>query len=196
MKQPQWFTVSGPSGSGKSSLLRRLREHFPLAQPLVRITTRKRKPGDDPDEYWYVSEERFHEFNKIGLLASAIKHHDFWHAAEAKDIVRACEPGVLRIADISVAALEQVHQFLWRERLEPNVRSVYLDLTSEVEIRRRITQRKTGETEAQIQLRIDECRLWGDYAHSSFLPLRIIDAMLPEERVFDEAIAHFTAPTA
>ena len=54
------YVISGPSGSGKSSLANRALEEIPNLRFSVSHTTRKPRSGEqDAKEYFFVSEEKF-----------------------------------------------------------------------------------------------------------------------------------------
>jgi guanylate kinase len=54
------FVVTGPSGAGKGTLIRALRERVPELELSVSATTRLRRPGEeDGVHYWFLPEVEF-----------------------------------------------------------------------------------------------------------------------------------------
>jgi guanylate kinase len=54
------LVVTGPSGVGKGTLIRALRERFPGLELSVSATTRPQRPGEvDGRDYWFLSPEEF-----------------------------------------------------------------------------------------------------------------------------------------
>jgi guanylate kinase len=54
------FVVTGPSGAGKGTLIRRLLERVPDLELAVSATTREQRAGEtDGVEYWFVSDVEF-----------------------------------------------------------------------------------------------------------------------------------------
>jgi guanylate kinase len=54
------FVVTGPSGAGKGTLIKRLVDRIPDLEVAVSATTRAQRPGEDNGrEYWFLSEEEF-----------------------------------------------------------------------------------------------------------------------------------------
>jgi guanylate kinase len=52
--------ITGPSGAGKGTLIRRLIEGVPSLALAVSATTRPQRPGEEHGrEYWFLSEEEF-----------------------------------------------------------------------------------------------------------------------------------------
>jgi len=64
------LVLSSPSGAGKTTLARRLldlEEH--RLKMSVSVTTRAPRPGEvDGQDYWFVSQEKFHELREGGRL--------------------------------------------------------------------------------------------------------------------------------
>jgi guanylate kinase len=54
------FVITGPSGAGKGTLIRRLLERQPELEVAVSATTRPQRPGEENGrEYWFLSEQEF-----------------------------------------------------------------------------------------------------------------------------------------
>ena len=54
------FVVTGPSGAGKGTLIKRLLERQPELEVAISATTRPQRPGEQSGrEYWFLSEEEF-----------------------------------------------------------------------------------------------------------------------------------------
>jgi guanylate kinase len=54
------FVVTGPSGAGKGTLIKRLVDRIPDLEVAVSATTRAQRPGEENGrEYWFLSEEEF-----------------------------------------------------------------------------------------------------------------------------------------
>jgi guanylate kinase len=54
------LVVTGPSGVGKGTLIRALRERFPGLELSISATTRSERPGEvDGRDYWFLSPEEF-----------------------------------------------------------------------------------------------------------------------------------------
>jgi guanylate kinase len=57
---PTVLVVTGPSGAGKGTLIRKLVERLPAIEATVSATTRARRRGEeDGREYWFLSDEEF-----------------------------------------------------------------------------------------------------------------------------------------
>jgi guanylate kinase len=59
-KQLPVFLITGQSGAGKGTLIKRLLESFPQLELAVSATTRARRPGEvDGVHYYFISDEEF-----------------------------------------------------------------------------------------------------------------------------------------
>ncbi|XP_067001664.2 guanylate kinase isoform X2 [Anabrus simplex] len=104
------IVVCGPSGSGKSSLLRRLFDEFPDKFGFsVSHTTRKPRPGEeDGKHYHFTTKEAMEEAIKKGeFLESAIFSDNIYGTSKAAvEAVR--QSGKVCVLDIEVQGVEQV----------------------------------------------------------------------------------------
>jgi guanylate kinase len=69
--------ITGPSGAGKGTLIKRLLDRLPELEVAVSATTRPQRPGEvDGREYWFLSEDEFlrriEAGARYGTLASEI----------------------------------------------------------------------------------------------------------------------------
>jgi guanylate kinase len=57
---PTVLVVTGPSGAGKGTLIRKLVDRLPAIEATVSATTRARRRGEeDGREYWFLSDDEF-----------------------------------------------------------------------------------------------------------------------------------------
>ncbi|MDB5237747.1 MAG: guanylate kinase [Candidatus Kaiserbacteria bacterium] len=62
--------IAGPSGSGKNTLIRKLKERYPRIDTLVTATTRMVRPGEEEGrDYFFMPIERFDEETARGNIA-------------------------------------------------------------------------------------------------------------------------------
>jgi len=74
------FVVTGPSGAGKTTLIKHLIEHHSDLQFSVSFTTRPaRKNEADGKDYWFVSEEGFFEKVKSNDLLEYAYVHGYYY---------------------------------------------------------------------------------------------------------------------
>jgi guanylate kinase len=70
MNNKKIVVIAGPSGSGKNTLIRSLKERYPHIETLVTATTRTARPGEEEGkDYHFMTIERFDEEAMQGKIA-------------------------------------------------------------------------------------------------------------------------------
>lgn len=99
----------GPSGVGKSVILRELRKrhpdwHFPRS-----ATTRKRRPGEGEELYHFVTETEFDALLKEGkLLEWARVHEGARYGTLLEEIIPPIEAGSIVVREVDVQGFESI----------------------------------------------------------------------------------------
>jgi guanylate kinase len=141
--------ISGPSASGKTSIIRELRllqgVHFSVS-----ATTRPPRPGEtDGVDYWFYSDQRFMESVRAeGFLEYATVHGKLYGTPLAP-VTKAIAQGMTVLMDIDVQGALQVKQRM------PEALMIYVLPPSRSELERRLRNRGTeDETAIDRRLRI------------------------------------------
>ena len=179
-------TISGPSGAGKTTLLGSILKRFPQAKPLLRVTTRLKRPTDNPNEYRYVSDAEFDALVQQQAFMWHMEIHGFRHGAPRAETTEALIRGHT-VGDISYRSAEILMHHAHLMERQTCIRSAYLYITDERELRRRLAARN----ELEVDRRIAECRSWNEAARRSFVPFEFIDARAPQEEVLQQALEFF-----
>ena len=147
---PLLVIVSGPSGSGKGTLLARLRA---MARPwhfAVTATTRPMRPGEvDGQDYIFLTEPAFLRLRERDELLESAQVYDRWYGVprwQVRDPLIAGQDVILEI-DVQGAATIR--------RLVPEALTIFVMPPSLAELRTRLSQRGT-EDEATMQRRLQE----------------------------------------
>ncbi|MHB1500822.1 MAG: guanylate kinase [Candidatus Dormibacteria bacterium] len=101
------IVLSGPSGVGKDTVIRRLLEFAPGLRRPVAFTTRLPRPAEqDGRDYSFVSEEQFLAMTRVGeFLETAVVHgHHYGTSRSRVDELRRSQQDVLLKIDVQGAA--------------------------------------------------------------------------------------------
>lgn len=145
---PLLIVISGPSGAGKDSVIRRMKE---LGVPLhfvVTMTTRPPRPGEeDGKDYIFVSEEEFERvLREGGFLENAVVY-GHRYGVPKEQVKKALESGKDVVMRVDVQGARTLR------RLVPEAVFIFLIPASEEELVRRLRARST-EDEKALELRL------------------------------------------
>jgi guanylate kinase len=147
------FVISGPSGVGKGTVVRRVLELDPSLYYSVSAKTRPPRPGEvNGREYWFMSEAEFDDLIERGALLeyASMFGHRSGTPAEPVETKRAA--GVDVLLEIDVQGARQV-----RGRV-PDCVLIFLEPPSREELVRRLEARGTehGSDLERRLARVDE----------------------------------------
>ncbi len=163
----QLIVVSGPSGTGKTTLCRKACDDG-LAVFSVSCTTRQPRPGEiDGKDYYFLAEDDFLSRVERGELFEHARVHDRWYGTLKSHVYENLRAGTDVLLDIDVQGAIQI-----RACQDELVRRCLLDLfilpPSLEELRARLAGRAT-EDAAAFELRMSnaeaEMEHWSDYQH-------------------------------
>jgi guanylate kinase len=103
------YVISGPSGSGKSSLANWALEEIPKLRFSVSHTTRKPRPGEQNSvEYFFVSEEEFKEVVQEGGFMEYARVFGYYYGTSETNVETLRQAGFDLLLDIDVQGARQV----------------------------------------------------------------------------------------
>ena len=155
------FVVSGPSGSGKDTVLKGLFAENPDIVFSISSITRAMRPGErEGEKYNFISREHFEEMIKNDLL---LEHNVFvgnYYGTPRIPVEKAVSEGRDIIIEVDVNGAAQIRKKL------PEAVTVFIMPPSFEELKRRLVGRGT-ESEELIEKRLrsalDEIRRAGEY---------------------------------
>jgi guanylate kinase len=105
------IVLSGPSGVGKGTVNKRVRELFPNLKKSVSVTTRPQRPNEiDGVHYHFITKEKFDELVKNdGLLEYAQVYQNFYGTPK-KPVLEALEKGEDMIFELDIQGARLIKQ--------------------------------------------------------------------------------------
>ena len=135
--------ISGPSGSGKSSLMNKMFENIDDIYFSISTTTREQREGEiEGVDYHYISKKEFESDIQEGLFLEWAKVHDNYYGTSLKPILKALHESKLVVFDIDV----QGHKIA-REKFGDTITSVFITTPNQDELKTRLSNRGTDSIE-------------------------------------------------
>ena len=143
--------ITGPSGAGKGTLIKRLVERHPDLEVAVSATTRPQRPGEkNGREYWFLTEAEFVERIDAGEFLEHVTFVGGRYGTLSSEIERIGADGRVCILELEIDGALEV-----QEQVE---QSVTLFIAADVpELERRLRARDT-ESSGEIGDRIEIAR--------------------------------------
>jgi guanylate kinase len=157
------FVITGPSGVGKGTLIRTLRQRLPELELSVSATTRDPRPGEaDGTDYHFLTDEQFEERISAEDFLEHANYSGRRYGTLKSELEKRIDAGHPVVLEIEVQGARQV-----REKM-PEAVQVFIAPPDEAALRTRLIGRGT-DTPEQIQARMDtaaeELSARGEFAH-------------------------------
>ncbi len=161
----QLVVLSGPSGVGKSTLLRRLLTDFSSLIPSISATTRPPRTGEKPGvDYHFLSPEEFETAKKAARFIECCQVYgrEYWYGTLEDEVTPRLTHGKWVILEIDVEGTLSI-----LERY-PQAVTIFVEPSDPAHLEERLQGRGTESPEA-IQRRLEvahrELRQSGHYRH-------------------------------
>ncbi|MCB1476516.1 MAG: guanylate kinase [Rhodobiaceae bacterium] len=178
--------LSSPSGAGKTTIARNVREKEPRLEVSVSVTTRTRRPSEvDGTHYHFITPEKFIRMRDAGDLLEWAEVHGNYYGTPREPVENALAEGRDILFDIDWQGTLQVYDALREDTV-----SVFILPPSAEELRRRLERRAEDSAET-ISRRLanarEEIRHWREYDfvivnHDLEISVRDVQAILVGER--------------
>lgn len=142
------FILSAPSGAGKTTLGKALRQRFPHLAYSVSYTTRQPRTGEQSgQDYFFVSQREFEEGIEQGRWAEWAQVHGQYYGTSADWIAESLGSGIDILMDIDVQGARQI------VRRFPQAVTIFILPPSMEILAQRLKQRGT-DNDTEIDLRL------------------------------------------
>jgi guanylate kinase len=156
-RKGQLWVIAAPSGTGKTSLVRKLLERDPTLKFSISYTTRAPRAAEvDGRDYFFVSKADFRAMIRDDAFLEHANVFDNWYGTGREHVAQLLAAGSSVVLEIDWQGARQV-----RERAHGS-RSVFILPPSIAELERRLRGRKT-DSEAVIARRLKDAL--GDMTH-------------------------------
>jgi len=146
------FVISGPSGVGKTSIIRSVLERVKNVVFSVSCTTRKQRPGEiNGVDYFFISQEEFDEMIRSNKFLEWAKVHDNYYGTPSDFVFKHMDDGNDVILDIDVQGALNV------KRNFAKAKFIFIAPPSYQTLGERLKRRGT-ESEEKIQRRLETAR--------------------------------------
>lgn len=161
MKEGKLFILSGPSGAGKGTVLKKLLEEYHKVSFSISATTRSPRPSErEGIDYYFMSQGEFLSLREEDSFLEWAKVHDHYYGTLKGEVDELLQRGQHVLLDIDTQGAQQLR--------EKKTHAIYIFLAppSQEELRKRLMDRGT-EDEKSLQLRLKnavlEMERKGDY---------------------------------
>ena len=151
------FVISAPSGAGKTSLVKALRDRLPHLRVSTSHTTRQRRPNEEHGrEYFFIDRATFDRMKDAGEFLESAQVFDNFYGTSKGQLEDKLAAGHDVVLEIDWQGARQVRQAL------PHCRSIFILPPSRDALRQRLTGRQT-DSPAVIERRLADAV--GDMSH-------------------------------
>ena len=147
------LVLSSPSGAGKTTLTKLLRDEEPSLTLSISVTTRPRRPSEVHGvHYYFITSDEFVALRDRGDLLEWAEVHGNFYGSPRKEIDRALSAGKDILFDIDYQGAMQV-----RKTAPDDVVSIFILPPSIPELRRRL-ERRAEDSASVIQQRLKNAK--------------------------------------
>ena len=155
--------ITGPSGVGKGTLIRRLLERMPQLELSVSATTRPPRPGEQEGvEYHFESEEEFDRMARNGELLEHATYSGHRYGTPRAEVEPRLAAGSSVVLEIEVQGARQVREAM------PEAIQVFIAPPSPDALRERLEGRATDrpeEIERRLSAAEEELTARSEFGH-------------------------------
>jgi len=146
------FVITGPSGVGKGTLIRALRERVPELALAVSATTRDARPGEEGGvDYHFLSDDEFERRVQAGDFVEHARYSGRRYGTLREELERHRAAGRPVLLEIEVQGARQVREAM------PEAIQVFIEPPSEDALRTRLVGRGTDSVD-QVEARLETAR--------------------------------------
>jgi guanylate kinase len=140
--------ISGPSGVGKSTVVRRLFKIYPELGMSISSTTRSPRPGEEHGQhYFFITEEEFDARVKQGKFLEWAKVHNCYYGTPRPFIEEKLEKGEIVVLEVDVQGASAIKRLVEGGKMRASAVFIFLIPPSVDILAFRLKKRKTEDEE-------------------------------------------------
>lgn len=144
------LVISGPTGSGETTITNKIAEKYPNFCKLVAATSRKIRTGEKNGvDYYFLSKDDFVNGIKNGDIIeyTHIKNRDTYYGSYKPDLEKKLEAGLSVIANVDIVGTEYFKE-------NYNATTIFIKPESIDSLRKRLNNRDSGISKKELGERI------------------------------------------
>ena len=111
MRKGLLFIISGPAGSGKGTVVKKILEKHPQVKLSISMTTRAPRPIETPDvDYYFVTKEYFKESIASDMMLEYAEYNGNYYGTPKSRVQESLENGYDVILEIEVEGAMQIKE--------------------------------------------------------------------------------------
>jgi guanylate kinase len=147
-KQGLLVVISGPSGVGKSTVVRRLLKMYPEIKLSVSATTRSPRPGEvHGQHYYFITQEEFDLRVKQNQFLEWAKVHGSYYGTPRQFIEEQLAKGEVVVLEVDVQGAATIKRLVEEKEMKASVVFIFLIPPSVDILAFRLKKRKTEDEE-------------------------------------------------
>lgn len=153
VKEGKLIIIVAPSGVGKSTLIRKIKENFPCLEESISYTTRPARQGESNGaHYHFIGIEEFNKKKDAGDFLEWAQVHRNFYGTSKTFVENKIKEGVNLIFDLDVQGADAMKKYF-----KNKAQAIFIAPPSIEELEKRLIGRGT-DTAATIQVRIGNAR--------------------------------------
>jgi len=146
------IVISGPSGSGKGTIIKEVMKKIPDLIYSVSYTTRpKREVEIEGKDYFFISKDEFEKLIDEDFFIEWAKVYDYYYGTSKEFVLNNLNDNRDVILEIEIQGAKKIREIYDKK----NVIFIFIAPPDFKELEKRIMNRKRGETEEEIKKRMD-----------------------------------------
>jgi guanylate kinase len=146
------IVISGPSGSGKGTIIKEVIKKIPELIYSVSYTTRPKREGEiEGKDYFFISKDEFEKLIDEDFFIEWAKVYDYYYGTSKEFVLNNLNDNRDVILEIEIQGAKKIREIYDKK----NVIFIFIAPPDFKELERRIMNRKRGETEEEIKKRMD-----------------------------------------